>query len=81
MDDSICAQLEKGASWRPRAFRVLLAVDGIDALDLLRREPVGLVISDVQMPRLDGFGLLRAVRSDPALANCADPCDIGGSSR
>ncbi len=68
VDDSITTRTLEKSILEAEGFRVLLAVDGIDALDLLRREPVELVISDVQMPRLDGFGLLRAVRSDPALA-------------
>lgn len=68
VDDSITTRTLEKSILEAEGFRVLLAVDGVDALDLLRREPVNLVISDVQMPRLDGFGLLRAVRADPALA-------------
>lgn len=46
---------------------VRLAVDGLEALTRLRAEQVDLVISDIQMPRLDGFGLLQAVKADQAL--------------
>jgi two-component system chemotaxis sensor kinase CheA len=45
-----------------------IAVDGVDALNYLRASPVGLVISDLQMPRLDGFGLLEEIRRDPRLS-------------
>ncbi|HEU4611149.1 MAG TPA: response regulator, partial [Kofleriaceae bacterium] len=41
--------------------------DGIAALDAARRRPPDLVLTDVMMPRLDGFGLLRAIREDAAL--------------
>ena len=41
------------------------AVDGADALELARAEPPDLVLTDVMMPRLDGFGLLAALRADP----------------
>jgi two-component system chemotaxis sensor kinase CheA len=34
----------------------------------LRSEPIDLVVTDVQMPRLDGFGLLEEIRKDPRLA-------------
>lgn len=41
--------------------------DGHQALDAMRKRPPDLVVSDVMMPGLDGFGLLRHVRQDPAL--------------
>lgn len=53
---------------RGRGHRVLLAEDGVEALDVLRALEVDLVLTDVMMPRLDGFGLLKAVRADPSLA-------------
>ena len=43
------------------------ASDGEAALAAVRREPPALVLADVMMPGLDGFGLLRAIRSDPEL--------------
>jgi signal transduction histidine kinase len=51
-------------------FQVILAEDGQDALDLLDTgiQP-DLVLSDVMMPRLDGFGLLRALRARPVTEN------------
>ncbi len=52
-----------------RLGRVVTAADGLAALELLRRLPVDLVVTDVMMPRLDGLGLVRAIRDDPALAS------------
>jgi two-component system chemotaxis response regulator CheY len=43
------------------------AEDGEEAWRRLRAQPAHLVISDVNMPKLDGLGLLRAVRSSPQL--------------
>jgi PAS domain S-box-containing protein len=45
--------------------RVITAEDGQAALDRLRTVVPDLVLSDVMMPRLDGLGLVRAIRADP----------------
>jgi len=46
-------------------YRVEVAADGASALEAIRADPPDLVLSDVMMPNLDGFGLLRALRADP----------------
>ncbi|MEZ5120579.1 MAG: response regulator [Solirubrobacterales bacterium] len=47
-------------------YEVLTACDGREALELLQRgDRVDLVITDIEMPALDGFGLLAALRDDP----------------
>ena len=46
-------------------FRVEAVPDGAAALAAARENPPDLVLTDVMMPRLDGFGLLRALRDDP----------------
>ncbi|MEU0839744.1 SpoIIE family protein phosphatase [Streptomyces sp. NPDC005962] len=48
-----------------REHDVLLAADGRAALDIALSRPVDLVLTDVMMPQLDGFGLVRALRADP----------------
>jgi two-component system, chemotaxis family, sensor kinase CheA len=70
VDDSITTRtLEKGIL-EAAGYRVVVCVDGQDALDRLRAEiePVDLVLADVEMPRLDGFGLLQALRGDERFA-------------
>ncbi|MHB1569686.1 MAG: SpoIIE family protein phosphatase, partial [Solirubrobacteraceae bacterium] len=47
-------------------YAVRTAPDGEAALELARSDPPDLVLTDVMMPRLDGFGLLAALQSDPA---------------
>ncbi|NPC52137.1 PAS domain S-box protein [Corallococcus sp. AB032C] len=50
-------------------FQVTTVADGNAALELARRHPPDVVLSDVMMPGLDGFGLLRALKSDPRTAH------------
>ncbi len=50
-----------------RIHRVLEAGDGVDALPLVRSGLVHLVITDVVLPRLGGYGLCRAIKDDPRL--------------
>jgi signal transduction histidine kinase/CheY-like chemotaxis protein len=50
-------------------YDVRTSADGEEALAELRASRPDLLLSDVMMPRLDGFELLRAVRGDPALSN------------
>ena len=49
-------------------YRVRVAVDGIEALAQLRVRESRLVITDIQMPRMDGFGLLEAMKQDRDLS-------------
>jgi len=48
-------------------YEVDIAANGVTALEKARQRKPDLVLSDVMMPELDGFGLLRAIREDPFL--------------
>ena len=49
-------------------YRVLQAVDGVEGLEVLHANgsDIDVVITDINMPRLDGFGVIEGVRADPA---------------
>src|SRR5690606_31419074 len=49
-------------------WRVATAVDGAEALEVVARRRPDLIIADVMMPNVDGFGFLRALRADKATA-------------
>lgn len=49
------------------SFQVATAKDGVEALDLMKKQPIGLVISDINMPRMDGYELCKNIRLDPQL--------------
>ena len=46
-----------------QGYQVVLAENGKEALDIFESEHVDLIVSDINMPEMDGFGLLEAVRS------------------
>lgn len=54
--ETLRMQLEDGE------FKVMTAKDGEDAIDALKRHDISLVIADIKMPKLDGFGLLNHIR-------------------
>jgi DNA-binding response OmpR family regulator len=50
-------------------YRVRTAADGAAALEMLTDAPADLVVTDVEMPNLDGLQLITSMRSYPTLAN------------
>ncbi|MDW8328179.1 MAG: response regulator, partial [Anaerolineales bacterium] len=46
-------------------YQVSLAANGLEALDVLNQTTPDLVVSDIMMPKMDGFALLEAVRARP----------------
>ncbi len=62
VDDSGAVRSVVGITLRSAGFQVIEACDGRDALNKLTGQKVHLIISDVNMPHLDGIGLVRAVR-------------------
>ena len=50
-------------------YRVVTAANGLEALEKLTNETVNIALSDIMMPKMDGFELINKIRSDPALKN------------
>lgn len=67
VDDSITVRRVTQRLLQREGYRVALAHDGLQALERLRDEVPALVLSDIEMPRMDGFDLARNIRSDAAL--------------
>ncbi len=69
VEDSITSRVLLKSILESAGYRVKTAVDGIDALTMLKVGDFDLIISDVDMPRMDGFELTAKVRSDKKLAD------------
>ena len=67
VEDSITSRMLLKNILEAAGYAVKTAVDGVDALALLRTEELGLVVSDVDMPRMNGFVLTEKIRADPKL--------------
>jgi two-component system chemotaxis sensor kinase CheA len=68
-EDSVTTRLLLKTILESAGYRVTTAADGIDALASLQSGEFDLLVSDVEMPRLDGFGLTARVRTDKRLAD------------
>ncbi|HEX2157789.1 MAG TPA: hybrid sensor histidine kinase/response regulator [Actinomycetes bacterium] len=67
VDDSAVTRTLEKSILEAAGYQVRVAPDGAAALDLLGREPCDLVVTDIEMPRLDGFSLTARVRADERL--------------
>jgi two-component system chemotaxis response regulator CheY len=66
VDDSASIRQVVSFTLKGGGYEVVEAVDGRDALAKLNGAPIHLVITDLNMPNLDGIGLIRELRAQPA---------------
>ncbi|HEY6134762.1 MAG TPA: Hpt domain-containing protein [Rubrivivax sp.] len=71
VDDSLTVRRVTQRLLVREGYRVSTAKDGLDALERLGEEKPAVVLSDIEMPRMDGFDLVRNLRADPKLADLA----------
>lgn len=69
VDDSITVRRVTQRLLQREGYRVTLAADGLQALERLQQERPTVVLSDIEMPRMDGFDLVRNIRNDPRLSD------------
>jgi chemosensory pili system protein ChpA (sensor histidine kinase/response regulator) len=67
VDDSITVRRVTQRLLQREGYRVALAADGLQALERLAEEKPTVVLSDIEMPRMDGFDLARNIRGDARL--------------
>ncbi len=67
VDDSVITRTMERSVLEAAGYEVQAVADGVEALGVLRGDAVDLVVADVEMPRMDGFALTSAIRSDERL--------------
>jgi chemosensory pili system protein ChpA (sensor histidine kinase/response regulator) len=68
VDDSLTVRRVTQRLLVREGYRVVTAKDGLEALERLAQERPVVLLSDIEMPRMDGFDLLRNVRADARMA-------------
>lgn len=72
VDDQVTSRLLLGEALQSLGFsQITVAGDGQQGLAIMQQQPHHLVISDFNMPKMDGLGLLQAIRSDGQLKRAA----------
>ena len=64
-------------------YSILQAADGVEAMEILRSQPVDVVLLDIVMPRMDGFEVLKTMKEEetlsgiPVIIRRSGPCCLG----
>ena len=67
VDDSLTVRKITSRLLMREGYQVVLAKDGVDALEQLGEVMPDVILSDIEMPRMDGFDLVRNIRADERL--------------
>jgi chemosensory pili system protein ChpA (sensor histidine kinase/response regulator) len=69
VDDSLTVRRVTQRLLEREGYRVAVAKDGLEGLELVAAERPAVLLTDIEMPRMDGFDLVRNLRADPKLAD------------
>jgi chemosensory pili system protein ChpA (sensor histidine kinase/response regulator) len=69
VDDSLTVRRITQRLLQREGYRVAVAKDGLEGLDRMVGERPAVLLTDIEMPRMDGFDLVRNLRADPRLAD------------
>jgi chemosensory pili system protein ChpA (sensor histidine kinase/response regulator) len=64
VDDSLTMRKVLGRLFERAGYEVFTAKDGMDAIQMLQETTPDVIVTDIEMPRMDGFGLARNIRDD-----------------
>lgn len=69
VDDCQTTRKLLGHYLRSKGYSVVFAENGLDALEKLAATPVNLIVTDLNMPYMDGIELVKTLRADPAFSD------------
>lgn len=69
VDDSPTIRKFISIALKIKGYDIILAADGMEALELLPNDKIDLVITDLNMPNIDGFNLISRIRSNETYQN------------
>jgi two-component system chemotaxis sensor kinase CheA len=69
VDDALMVRELQRSILERGGYAVRTASDGVEALAMLAEQPADLVITDLEMPNVDGLVLIKSIRAHPSLAN------------
>lgn len=69
VDDSVTTRTLEKSMLEANGYKVFVAVDGFDGLQVLRKENIDLLVVDLEMPRLDGFGMIERMKQEKMFQN------------
>ncbi|MES2500371.1 MAG: response regulator, partial [Pseudomonadota bacterium] len=69
VDDSLTMRKVLSRLLEREGYEVLVAKDGMDAMQVLQDSTPDIILTDIEMPRMDGFGLARNIRDDVRTIN------------
>ncbi len=69
VDDSASIRQMVSFTLKRAGYEVVEAVDGVDALEKAKRHQLSLILTDVNMPRMDGLALVKTLRALPRYRN------------
>jgi chemosensory pili system protein ChpA (sensor histidine kinase/response regulator) len=67
VDDSLTVRKITSRTLTREGYNVVVAKDGIEALEKMQTHAPDVIVTDIEMPRMDGFDLTRNIRADPRL--------------
>ncbi len=77
VDDSISVRKFVGRMLEKAGYRVILAADGLEASEVIAHSGCHLVVTDLEMPRMNGYELMSHLRQNPVDAgNSGDGSDL-----